>query len=318
MINLRFISIVTLALFGKLGVAEIENSYSYTLSNSDLVGHNHFVTTSADDTLVDLAARYQLGYNVIRSANPAVDPWLPGEGTPVVLPINVILPNAEREGIIINVPEMRLYAYASNGPNPSSRVTVHPISVGRGDWTTPITKTRVTGRAENPDWYPPKSIRDEHAARGDTLPTKVSAGPDNPLGRFLLMLDIPSYFIHGTNKPFGIGMQVTHGCIRMYPDDIEQLVKQTRNNTPVTIVNQTFKTGWFDQQLYVEVHQPLEDSSNNITATKTAYINALVAATNQRPETVIDWDTLDQAIDEARGIPIKVGSAPIVQTATGG
>lgn len=311
MIKLRFIPIAALALLTNIGMAETENSYSYPLSDSDLVGQNRTVTTSEEDTLVDLAARYQLGYNVIRSANPDVDAWIPGAGTPVVLPINVILPNTQRAGIIINVAEMRLYSYDSTNHGQSSRVTVHPISVGRGDWTTPVTKTRVTGRAENPDWYPPKTIRDEHAARGDSLPMKVPAGPDNPLGRYLLVLDIPSYFIHGTNKPFGIGMQVTHGCIRMYPDDIEQLVKHTPNNAPVTIVNQTFKTGWFDQQLYVEVHRSLEDSNNTLATTKTDYINMLVAATNHHPETIIDWDRLEQAIDEASGIPVKIGVAPI-------
>lgn len=310
MIKLRFIPILALTLFGNIGIAEIENTYSYPLGDGDLVGQNRTVTTAKEDTLVDLAARYQLGYNVIRAANPDVDAWIPGEGTPVVLPINVILPNTQRTGIVINVPEMRLYSYSSANLGRGT-VTVHPISVGRGDWTTPITQTRITGRAVNPDWYPPKSIRDEHAARGDILAMKVPAGPDNPLGRHLLTLDIPSYFIHGTNKRFGIGMQVTHGCIRMYPDGIEQLVKHTPNSTPVTIVNQTFKTGWIDQQLYVEVHSPLAAGSNTAAATRTDYINTLVVATRHHPETVIDWDKLDLVIDEARGMPVKIGTAPM-------
>jgi len=292
-----------------------DNSYTYPLSNNDVVGENRIVATSAEDTLVDLAARYQLGYNVIRSANPTVDAWLPGDNTPVILPLSVVLPNTPRVGIVINIPEMRLYAYDSNHFNSSSSVTVYSISVGRGEWTTPITRTRVTGRAENPVWYPPKTIRDEHAARGDNLPMKVPAGPDNPLGRFLLMLDIPSYFIHGTNKQFGIGMQVTHGCIRMYPDGIEQLVNNTANDTPVTIVNQTFKTGWLGNQLYLEVHPPLEARNQLAAGSRTDYVNALVAATKNRSATIIDWDTVDRVINEARGMPVSIGTLATIESA---
>jgi L,D-transpeptidase ErfK/SrfK len=225
--------------------------------NTDLVGSNSSTYISREETLIDVAVRYRLGYNMIRSANPDIDAWLPVDGSEVLLPFRVILPDVPRKGIVINTAEMRLYFYRKDEKNHNT-VTVYPISVGRRDWATPLTETHVTLRVEHPSWYPPESIRAEHAARGDLLPKVVPAGPDNPLGDYLLALDIPSYFIHGTNKRFGIGMQVTHGCIRMYPEHIEELYKLVPVNTPVTIVNQPYKVGWQGEKLYLEVHHPLE------------------------------------------------------------
>lgn len=278
--------------------------------NADLVGSNRTVTTSSEDTLIDIAARYQLGYNLIRSANPDVDPWLPGEGTPVVLPASTLLPASPRQGIVINAPEMRLYYFTPARTNQPRSVTVYPISIGRGDWSTPITTTRVVSRAKDPIWYPPKSIRAEHAARGDILPMQVPPGPDNPLGRYLLALDIPGYFIHGTNRRFGIGMQVTHGCIRMYPKDIEQLVKTVANNTEVTIINQPVKTGWHNGELFLEIHPPLEGDPLAGKLSTSDVIAALVQATRHHPDTVIAWDKLEDIIAARQGVPQQVGYLP--------
>ena len=297
-----------LCLMLNTSLAQTIHQYVVPESGNSLIGENSWVTASTDDTLIDLAARYQSGYNLLRAANPGVDPWLPGEGTQVLLPEQTILPSQSHEGIVINVAEMRLYHFRQEDKNGQQRVDVFPISVGRGDWSTPVTTTHVTGRAKDPVWYPPESIRAEHAARGDYLPSKVPAGPNNPLGPYLLTLDIPSYFIHGTNKRFGIGMQVTHGCIRMYPEDIEQLVKQTPNDTPVTIINQPFKAGWQDTTLYLEVHPPLEGENGVVSEiSTTAVVHALIEATQQMPEADIDWDRVNQVIAEARGIPQKVG-----------
>lgn len=296
--------VLTFYLHCSYAMAEFERFYPLPAKGNDLVGDNRTVTTSAADTLVDIAARNRLGYNLIRSANPDVDAWLPGEGTTVTLPMNVILPAAARSGIVINVAEMRLYFYPPGKP---ASVAVYPISVGRGEWATPVTHARVTGRAKDPIWYPPASIRAEHAARGDILPMQVPAGPDNPLGQYLLILDIPGYFIHGTNKPFGIGMQVTHGCVRMYGSDIEQLVKQVANDTPVTIINQPFKTGWLEGELYLEVHPSLELDGAVVENKRADIIEAVVAATRHNPETSIDWDSLDKIIMEATGMPVRVG-----------
>jgi len=295
-----------------LAQAQVDRHYPLLGEGQDLVGESTQITAGADDTLIDLAAEHLIGYNMIRSANPQVDAWLPGEGAQVLLPLRTILPDAPRKGIVINVPEMRLYHYSPAPEGEGSTVTIYAISVGRGEWSTPVTKTRVVGRAKDPIWYPPETIRAEHAARGDKLPRQVPPGPNNPLGQYLLILDIPSYFIHGTNKRLGIGMQVTHGCIRMYPEDIAQLAKQVPNNTPVTIVNQTIKTGWQDGDLYLEVHEPLEHDSEGTkkTVSGTDVVRAIVAATRSDQETQIDWDRVIAVTEAASGIPEKIGRKP--------
>ena len=278
-------------------------------TNSDLVGRNISTNVSREETLIDVAVRYQLGYNMIRSANPGVDNWLPDNGSRVLLPFNLILPDAPREGIVINTAEMRLFFYREDEQN-NNTVTVYPISVGRRDWATPLTVTRVTLRIEHPPWYPPKSIRAEHAARGDFLPRVVPAGPNNPLGDYLLALAIPSYFIHGTNKRFGIGMQVTHGCIRMYPEHIEELYNLVSVNTLVTIVNQPYKVGWKDEKLYVEVHHPLELDGVVHEGNRPGVVSKLTSIQQKLPEVLIDWDRVDNALSEATGIPVLVGTEP--------
>lgn len=278
-------------------------------THADLVGSNGSTRISREETLIDIAARYRLGYNMIRSANPDIDAWLPDDESRVILPFSVILPDAPREGIVINTAEMRLFFYHRDEQN-NNTVSIYPISVGRRDWATPLTETRVTLRIEHPPWYPPESIREEHAARGDFLPKVVPAGPDNPLGDYLLALAIPSYFIHGTNKRFGIGMQVTHGCIRLYPEHIEELYNLVPINSPVAIVNQPYKVGWQGKLLYLEVHHPLqldgvvqEDNRSGIT-------NKLTSIQQKLPEALINWGRVDVAITQATGIPVLVGIEP--------
>jgi len=302
------IRIVSLLLLLLASYAQAERVEQFTLpeSGNDLVGVHQWTTISSNETLVDLADRFHMGYNLLKSANPEVDAWLPEEGVQVLLPGETILPRESRKGVVINVAEMRLYYYHQNGKG-QALVDVYPISVGRGEWLTPITVTQVTGRVKDPVWYPPESIRAEHAARGDFLPKQVPAGPNNPLGNYLLSLGIPSYFIHGTNKRFGIGMQVTHGCIRMYPDDIEQLVKIIPTKTQVTIINQPFKAGWRDDELYLEVHPPLETNGEVVDIRLTDVVNLLIETTKEAPEAQIDWDQVELVLAEAKGIPQKVG-----------
>ncbi|TNF08433.1 MAG: hypothetical protein EP323_01455 [Gammaproteobacteria bacterium] len=278
-------------------------------TNADLVGSNSRTYVSREETLIDVAARYRVGYNMIRSANPGIDPWLPDDGSKVLLPFHVILPDAPRQGIVINTAEMRLFFYHQDEES-NDIVTVYPISVGRRDWATPLTETRVTLRIEHPPWYPPESIREEHAARGDFLPRIVPAGPDNPLGDYLLALAIPSYFIHGTNKRFGIGMQVTHGCIRMYPEHIEELYNLVPINTPVAIVNQPYKIGWQGKMLYLEVHQPLELDGVAQEGNRSGVVKKLTSMQQELPEILINWGRVDVVIAQATGIPVLVGIEP--------
>ena len=278
-------------------------------AEGDLVGEYAEVAAARDDTLIDLARRYGLGYEEVVNANPGVDPWLPGEGTIVRLPLRRVLPDAPREGIVINLPEHRLYYFPAAKPGEPRVVVTYPVSVGKMDWSTPLGVTRIAAKIKDPPWYPPESVRAEHAARGDILPKMVPPGPDNPLGLYAMRLAIPggSYLIHGTNKPAGVGMQVTHGCMRLYPEHIEEFFKMVAVDTPVRIVNQPHKVGWSDGRLYVEVHPPLEATSSAVVEPDRTSLARLVAnAVRQRSAGPVEWARAEAAFEEARGIPVAV------------
>ncbi len=279
-------------------------------ATGDLVGEYAEVVAVHDDTLIDLARRHGLGYEEIVNANPGVDPWLPGEGTVVRLPLRRVLPDAPREGIVVNLPEHRLYYYPPAKPGEPKVVITYPISVGKMDWSTPLGLTHIATKIKDPPWYPPESVRTEHAARGDILPKVVPAGPDNPLGQYAMRLAIPggAYLIHGTNKPAGVGMQVTHGCMRLYPEDIEELFKRVAVDTPVRIVNQPHKVGWDAGQLYAEVHPPLEATDTGVfEPDRTALARLIANAVRSHEEAApVRWALAESAFEEARGIPVAV------------
>ena len=275
---------------------------------NDLVGAITTVPAGPEETLIDVARAHDLGYDEIRAANPAVDSWMPREGTTVVLPKLYLLPMAPREGIVLNVSEMRLYYYPKPKQGEPATVEVFPVSIGRGDWNTPVVTTRVSGKVVDPTWTPPKSIRAEHAADGDPLPEIVRPGPDNPLGKYALRMTLSSYLIHGTNKEFGIGMQVTHGCMRLYPEDIERLYRTVPIGTPVRIINQRYKAGWSQGTLYLEVHPPLEGPHAEAERGKTPMVEALTSATKAVPNYPINWDRVDELDLESTGIPGPVGA----------
>jgi L,D-transpeptidase ErfK/SrfK len=280
-----------------------------------LIGEFRWVKASKEDTLVDIARRNDLGFDEIVNANPSVDVWMPREGTTVTLPHRYLLPDAPREGVVINTAEMRLYYFPpkpkrkKNEAEPETPATVEsfPISIGRSDWNTPLVKTKVARKTEDPIWYPPESIRKEHAAQGDPLPKAVPAGPDNPLGKYALYLGIKSYLIHGTNKEFGIGMQVTHGCMRMYPEDIERMYRNVKVGTPVHIINQPYKIGWSDGTLYLEIHPWLEGTPETQRNDKSALINLVKAALKDYPEYPVDWQAVEVMRIEATGLPAAIG-----------
>lgn len=209
-----------------------------------IFGNVEQVRTRYEDTLIEIARRYSLGYEELTRVNPGVDPWLPGEGTEVLIPGQRVLPPGPRQGIVVNLPEHRLYYYPKPRKGESASVMTFPVSVGKMDWRTPMGVTRIADKRKNPAWYPPESVRKEHAARGEPpLPKVVKAGPDNPLGAYAMRLAIPggSYLIHGTNNPDAVGMAVTHGCLRMYPEDVERLFQAVSVGTPVTLIDEPIK-----------------------------------------------------------------------------
>ncbi|MDB6062450.1 MAG: uncharacterized protein JWM78_2553 [Verrucomicrobiaceae bacterium] len=276
----------------------------------DMIGAITTVTAGTEDTLIDIARAHDLGYDEIRAANPAVDSWMPRDNTTIVMPKFYLLPAGPREGIVINVAEMRMYYFPKVKPGEPATVETYPVSVGRGDWNTPLVSTRVSGKVVDPSWTPPKSIRAEHAADGDPLPEKIPGGPDNPLGKYALRLSLPSYLIHGTNNQYGIGMQVTHGCMRLYADDIERLYRTVPIGTPVRIINQRYKAGWHQGALYLEVHPPLEGPHGEEARGKTPMVEAITAATKDFPNYAVDWHQVDVTDLESSGIPASVASMP--------
>jgi L,D-transpeptidase ErfK/SrfK len=271
----------------------------------DVVGEVQTVKAVYEDTFVALARRFNVGYEELRQANPGVDPWLPGEGTEITIPSRFVLPRVERKGIVVNVPELRIYYFPDDG----ATVITHPISIGRMEWATPYGRTTVVAKAVNPTWYPPQSVRDEHAARNDPLPAVVPPGPDNPLGDHALRLGIPGYLIHGTNKPSGLGMRVTHGCIRMFPEDIAALFSMVPVGTPVTLVNQPFKMGWAVDGLYLEAHRPLTEEQETGDWTATELTRQYVAATTER-EGRVSWQVAESVMHDGRGLPQFVSLEP--------
>lgn len=287
--------------------AEARSDTFVLAPDESVVGQVQVVEALYEDTLTDIARRYGLGYQEIVWANPDVDVWLPGEATPVNLPKRYILPAGPRQGIVVNIAEYRLYYYhQSDGQDV---VSTFPISIGRMDWSTPIGRWIVTQKQKDPTWYPPESIRREHLEDGrGVLAKAVPPGPDNPLGRHSMRLSASGYLIHGTNRPVGVGMQVTHGCIRMYPEDIEWLFPLVPLSSAVVIMNEPYKFGWSGSDLYLEVHPPLEDDLATREREMTALTEEYVRLTADRPAR-IDWQAVEEAYRRQDGIPVRVGYA---------
>ncbi len=239
-------------------------SRNYFVLESDaqaVVGEPQLVIATEENTFSVLAREYGLGYDELVAANPDVDPWLPGEGTPILLPTQYVIPDVPREGIVLNIASKRLFYFPHVEEGEAQPVMTYPIGIGRVGWETPLGSSAVISKARDPHWYVPTSVRKEHAELGDPLPAIVPPGPDNPLGRHVLKLNIPGYLIHGTNQPYGVGMRVSHGCVRLYPENIELLYDLVALGEPVNIINEPFLAGSHDGILYFESHTPLEDDA---------------------------------------------------------
>lgn len=298
----------TAAVLSLLFVAAAQATSYEAKTGDGLVGRPYTVVARKEDTLPDIARSHGLGFDEIQLANADVDAWLPGEGRRIFLPLHHILPAAERRGIVLNIPEMRLYYYpAALRRGGRLRVITYPVGVGREGWTIPYARTRINLKAENPSWTPPESIRAEHALLGDPLPRVVPPGPDNPLGAHALRLALPGYLIHGTNKPLGIGMRVSHGCIRMYPEDIDEMFPLTPVGTPVNIVNQPVKAGLQGRLLYLEVHPPLVEDRLSAHALNQEAVRQILALLQGR-DSRIDWQLIEKVVRASSGIPVAVGA----------
>src|SRR3984893_14079331 len=277
---------------------------------SSVVGADETMQTVYEDTLPDLAHRFSLGYYEIIRANPRVDVWLPGAGTQLVLPGRRILPAGPRAGLVVNLPEHRLYYYPKPGKGEKPVVITYPVSIGKMDWRTPLGETRVIAKIRPPAWYPPESIRKEHAENGDPLPKVVGPGPDNPLGDFALRLAAGNgeYMLHGTNNPTAVGMAVTHGCSRMYPEDVAALFALVPVGPPVRLVNEPVKVAWVEGQLLLEAHPPVDAEGQSIEPDVQLLSQMLSQALGSNIA-AIHWDLARATLAAASGIPTLVGLA---------
>jgi L,D-transpeptidase ErfK/SrfK len=277
-----------------------------------VVGHNLIVLSKREDTLLDIARRFDLGYSEIVSANPGVDVWLPGVGQRVVVPTRFILPDAPRQGIIINLAEMRLYYYPKPEKGSIQQVITHPLGIGREGWETPLGRTKIIQKKKDPTWTPPASILAEHLAEGDPLPKVVPAGPDNPLGAFAMRLGIPGYLLHGTNKPYGVGLRVSHGCIRLFPEDIEHLFGKVDVNTSVEIIHESYKAANHKGVLFIEAHAHQQDMDPNVN-NMTPMVSAILKEQDQLDDE--DWLFAQTAIEQQQGIvrPINALETAVIE-----
>jgi L,D-transpeptidase ErfK/SrfK len=286
----------------------------YPLSaGQNLVGETAVYVAHGNDTLLDLARAYDLGFTQLAAANPHVDPWLPGEGTRVVLPMTYLVPDASllpdgwRRGIVINLAEKRLFYF----PPTHDRVETFPIGVGVQGWDTPLGETRVTRKTIHPTWYPPASIR----ATEPGLPKVVPPGPDNPLGAYALHLGWPGYLIHDTNKPDGVGRNVSHGCIHLYPEDIAILFRQVPVGTPVRVIDDEAQLAWVDGELFLQVYLNKAqteqlDVYGHFDAAPIADLEARIARIAGTQVDRIDWTTVRQAALERSGLPVRITLLP--------
>jgi L,D-transpeptidase ErfK/SrfK len=297
-------------------LAEPVDTHEFTLNgpDDDVVGAVQITVASKEDTLPDIARRFNVGYEEIARANPGVDPWLPGAGRNVVVPTRFVLPDAPRDGIVINVAAMRLYYFPPHKKGEPQVVYTHPIGIGKAGWSTPQGVTSVVSHVKDPVWRPSAALRKDHFNdNGEELPAVVKPGPDNPLGKFELTLGWPSYLIHGTNKPYGVGLRSSHGCVRLYPEDIEKIFQMVTNGTHVRVVNQPFLFGLHEQQLYLQAYGVLEDDARDWNhAQKKLLTRALSPrmqkALKQSGEQV-DWQSVAAITEAPRGIPVPVSGS---------
>ena len=294
------------------------NYFELHSAEQSVVGALQIVFTEEGDTFSDLAREYGLGYDELVAANPGIDPWIPPAATPILLPTQYVLPATPRSGIVLNIATMRLFYFPPAQEGEPQQVLTYPIGIGRVGWETPVGSAQVIAKARDPHWYVPLSVREEHAADGEALPAVVPPGPDNPLGRHVLKLDMPGYLIHGTNQPYGVGMRVSHGCVRLYPENIETLYSMVNIGTAVTIVNQPYMISMQDENIYFESHRPLEDDAVDTDQHLAALAQSVVAAHLVKLDAADVEAQMRTVAHDALGVPVllhKRDSAEIYERA---
>lgn len=297
-LHFKFLASVFLSVFA------LGSGVSYAAYEKNYIGEMETYIAEYEDTLVHLARDHSLGFVEIRAANPKLDPWIPGDGAEVILPKRHLLPHAPREGIVINLPEMRVYAFLNGDEAPYT----YPLGIGREGLATPLGKTSVVRKKELPTWRPTARMRSEDPS----LPAVVPPGPDNPLGTHALYFGWPTYAMHGTTRPYGIGRRVSSGCIRMYPEDIKVFFDQVPVGTSVLVVDQPIKVAWIENELYLEAHPTMEDAMRmeeygavEQYKFSDADIERVIDVAGKYHE-FLNWPRVRMALRERSGYPVRI------------
>lgn len=298
-------------------VDAVAATYPLPPDGQSLIGQLQETRVQEGETLLDIARRYSVGLDEIQNANPDVDPWLPEVGQRIVIPSQYLLPDGPRAGIVVNLPELRLYYYPDVAAGVPRKVMTYPLGIGSEGRAMPVAVTKIIEKKVDPPWVVPDSILAEHEAEGDPLPKVVPPGPDNPLGRYALRLGLSSFLIHSTNHPYSVGMRISHGCLRMYPENIEELFSRVGVGTTVRIIDQPYKAGWQDGVLYLEAHPPLVENGHSPDTNLTPMVVSVTGAT----ETLLNdhaWQAAAQVATRGSGIPAPIYARSQEKTRGGG
>lgn len=293
---------------------ENESLPEYPLGARIAMGEHKTYQVGEEDTLLDIARHFGIGYVELRAANPDIDPWAPTPGAEVLIPRFQLLPRARQAGIVVNLAKMRLYYFRYPGKEPIT----HPIGIGQEGLATPTGQTKIVRKTAGPSWYPTPRMREAKP----WLPQRIPPGAANPLGTHALYLGWPTFLIHGSNKPWGIGRRVSSGCMRMYPEDIVSLFDQVPTGTPVTVVDQPILVGWLDDGLYLEANPTqtqsieIENSAEITPKPLNSRMRDMITDAAGVAANHINWSVVEKTIRERRGVPVRIATAKGGKTAT--
>lgn len=288
-------------LFSLFPLAAWAATYSLPVSEHTLIGNVQYTKSRYNDSIAVLAQHYDVGLNALIDANPSLDPARRlSSGIELTIPTRHILP-AERSGIVVNLPEMRIYYF----PADSDSVMTYPIGVGKMGKSIPITRTAIVRKVTDPTWTPGEDARAFNLEQGIDLPKVMPPGPDNPLGHYAIYLQIPTYLIHSTIFPDSVGKRASFGCIRMHETDVKELYALVNRGMPVYIVNAPVKTGWDGDHLYLEAHPSLEEFPTS-TSSLAGMVSLVKNAAQQQPNVLVDWQMVSFLYEERDGMPHEV------------
>lgn len=276
-------------------------AYTMPNENQSLIGQIQHTSVGSTEKAAEIAHQYDIGYNAIEYANPTLNMAKNlSYGTNLQIPTKHLLPNQPRRGIVVNLPEMRMYYYVGD------RVYTYPIGIGKIGKTIPITRTSITRKTKDPIWIPPEDIREFNMEQGIVLPRVMPAGPDNPLGPYAIYMKLPTFLMHSTIFPESIGKRASFGCIRMYESDIKEFFPSVSGGIPVAIINSPTKIGWENDKLYLESHVPLEEHGEAYDASLPGMVH-IIANASKNQATLVDWQLVSYMAKARDGIPHEIG-----------